>query len=207
MNLCSALYLSGTYGIVNPDQKTIEYIQSRTGEPFEPLVSDIDAQYAEIRAYDVSELEPQVAFPPSPTNTKPVSAAEGIPVHEASIGACTSGRLEDLRIAAEILKGKEVHPAVRLLITPISQKIQMQAIEEGLIKIFIEAGAIICIPSCGTCPGHIGRLAAGENCITTSTVNYPGRMGSREATIYLASPATVAASALEGKIADPRKFL
>ena len=112
-----------------------------------------------------------------------------------------------MRIAAKILKGRKIHPAVRLIITPISQEVQIQAIEEGLLKTFIEAGALITIPSCGVCPGHTGRLAAGEKCISTSSVNYPGRMGSEKAEIFLASPATVAASALEGKITDPRKFM
>jgi len=115
--------------------------------------------------------------------------------------------MEDLRIAAEILKGRKIHPDVRMFITPVSRKVQRMALEEGLINIFVDAGALIAVPSCGTCPGHIGRLAAGEVCIATSTVNYPGRMGSKEAQIYLASPATVAASAIEGRISDPRRFL
>lgn len=207
LNLCSSLYLSGSYGIIAPDKRTMDYVKSRTDDAFDSFTSDPDAEYAGLYEYDVSNLEPQVAFPPSPTNTRPISDAEGMEIHQACIGSCASGRIEDLRIAAEILKGRKVHPGVRMFITPVSWKVQMTALEEGLIKVFVEAGALICIPSCGTCPGHVGRLAAGEVCITTSTVNYPGRMGSKEAQIYLASPATVAASAVEGRIADPRRYL
>lgn len=207
MNLCSSLYLSGSYGIIGPDQKTIEYAKRKTSAPFEALRSDADAEYAGLYTYDVSGLEPQIAFPPSPTSSRPVSEAEGVEIHQACIGSCASGRMEDLRIAADILKRRKVHPSVRMLVTPVSQKVQMQAMEEGLIQVFVEAGALVCIPSCGTCPGHTGRLAPGEVCVTTSTVNYPGRMGAKEAKIYLVSPATAAASAVEGKVTDPRNFL
>jgi 3-isopropylmalate/(R)-2-methylmalate dehydratase large subunit len=207
MNLCSSLYLSGSYGIIAPDRKTIEYSKGGMGEFSQPFASDLDVDFAGVYEYDVSELEPQIAFPPSPTNTNPVSEAAGIKIHQACVGSCASGRMEDLGIVADILEGRKVHPEVRMLITPVSQKVYMNALEKGLISIFVEAGALVCIPSCGTCPGHIGRLAAGEVCVTTGTVNYPGRMGSKEGQIYLASPATAAASAVEGTIADPRKFL
>lgn len=207
LNLCSSMYLSGSYGMIGPDEKTIEYVKSRTDEPFDTIESDPDAHYVGVLEYDVSSLPPQVAFPPSPNNTKAVEDAKGIKIHQACLGSCASGRLEDLRVAAHILKGRKIHPRVRMFVTPSSQEIQLKAMEEGLMKTFIEAGAVICIPACGTCPGHIGRIAAGEVCIATSTVNYPGRMGSKDSDIFLAGPATVAASALEGEISDPRNFM
>ena len=207
MNLCSSLYLSGSNGIIAADQKTIDYVKSRTKKPFEVIKSDPDAKYSEIYKYDVAGLEPQVVFPPSTSNAKTVAEAVGVNINQAFIGGCTNGRLDDLRIASRILKGRELNPRVRMFVTPISQEVHLSALKEGLISIFIDAGAVVTIPSCGVCPGHIGRLAAGEVCISTSTVNTPGRMGSMESRIYLASPATVAASAIEGKITDPRKFL
>ncbi len=206
MNLCSLLYMSASLGIIAADQKTIDYVRSRTKEPFEAVRSDPDAIYAATFEYDVSKLEPQVSFPPSPNNVKAIAEAEGIEIHEANIGSCASGRLDDLRIAAQILKGRKVHPRVRMYITPVSQEVYLNAIREGLIAVFIEAGAGVCLPACGTCPGHTGQLAAGEVCIATTTGNNPGRIGSREAKIFLSSPAVVAASAVEGKIVDPRKY-
>ena len=207
MNLCSSLYLSGSNGIIAADQKTIDYVRSRTQAPFEAVRSDADAKYAKTYEYDVSKLEPQVVFPPSTSNTKAIAEADGIGIDQAFIGGCTSGRLDDLRIAAKIMKGRKLHPRVRMFVTPISQEVHLIALKEGLISIFVDAGAVVTIPSCGVCPGHVGRLAAGEVCISTSTVNTTGRMGSMEARIYLANPATVAASAIEGKIVDPRKYL
>ena len=165
MNLCSSLYLSGSNGIIAADQKTIDYVKSRTKEPFEVVRSDPDAKYAEMYEYDVSSLEPQVVFPPSTSNAKTVAEAEGIGIDQAFIGGCTNGRLDDLRIAARILKGRKLHPRVRMFVTPISQEVHLSALKEGLISIFIDAGAVVTIPSCGVCPGHIGRLAAGEVCL------------------------------------------
>ena len=207
MNLCSSLYLCGANGIIAADQKTIDYVTGRSRVPFVVVKSDIDAVYAGVYEYNVSDLEPQVVLPPSTSNTKTISEAEGIVIDQGFIGGCTNGRLDDLRIAAEIMKDKKIQPGVRMFITPISQEVHLHALKEGLITIFVNAGAVVTIPSCGVCPGHIGRLAAGEVCISTSTVNTPGRMGSKEAKIYLASPATVAASVIEGKIVDPRKYL
>lgn len=207
MNLCSSLYLSGSNGIIGADQKTVDYVRNRSQERFEVVMSDADAFYTDIFEYDVSKLEPQVASPPSPNNSEPVSATEGTEINEACVGSCASGRLDDLRITAKILKGRKISEGVRMYVTPSSQEVYLNALREGLIAIFVEAGAIVVFPTCGTCPGHFGRLAAGEACIATSTVNYPGRMGSKEARIYLGSPATVAASAVEGKICDPRKYL
>jgi 3-isopropylmalate/(R)-2-methylmalate dehydratase large subunit len=207
MNICSSLYLIGSNGIIAADQKTIDYVRNRTHAPFEVVRSDADAKYADVFEYDVSRMGPQVVFPPSTSNTKTVVEAEGIDIDQAFIGGCTNGRLDDLRIAADILKGRKLHSRVRMFVTPISQEVYLIALKEGLISIFVDAGIVVTIPSCGVCPGHIGRLASGEACISTSTVNTPGRMGSTEAKIYLASPATVAASAIEGKIVDPRNYL
>ena len=207
VNLCSSLYLAESYGIIGPDRKTTGHVRERTNAPFEMVESDPDATYADVLDYDVSNLEPQVAFPPSPNNAKPISAGVGISIQEACVGSCASGRLDDLRIVAEILKERKVAEGVRMFITPVSQEVYLSALKEGLIEVFVKAGAAVSFPSCGTCPGHIGRLATGEACVSTSIVNYPGRMGSKEAKIYLAGPATVAASAVTGKLTDPREYL
>lgn len=207
VNLCSSLYLSESYGMIGPDQKTVDYVRERTNEAFKPVLSDRDAAYADVLDYDVSKLDPQVAFPPSVNNVRPISEAEGIPIDQAAIGSCASGRVDDLRVAAEILKGRKVAEGVRMLVTPVSREAYLSALREGLIEVFIEAGAAVNFPSCGICPGHIGRLAAGEKCVSTSIVNYPGRMGSKDAEIYLAGAATVAAAAVAGRLTDPRKYL
>jgi 3-isopropylmalate/(R)-2-methylmalate dehydratase large subunit len=206
LNLCAILYLSGTYGIVGPDQKTIDYVRSVTDKPFEPLVSDPDAEYAATYDYDLSTLEPRIAFPPTLHDSRPVSEARGLKIDQAVIGSCANGRITDLRMAAEILKGNRVDPSVRLLITPVSQKVQKQAEQEGLLNIFRLSGAHITVPSCGACAGRIGKLEAGEVCISTTTNNNAGRMGSKDADVYLASAATVAASAIRGTMTDPREF-
>ena len=194
--------------IMPPDNKTIEYVKKNIGTDFEPVYPDKDAEYAAVYEIDVSELEPMVAAPHSPGNAKPVKEVEGTKIHQAFIGTCTNGRLEDLKIAAEILEDRKIHPDVRLIVGPASRRILKEAMRLGLIDIFIDAGAVIIPPGCGPCLGkHQGVLAPGEVCISTANRNFKGRMGSPEAFIYLASPATVAASAIEGKIADPRKYL
>jgi homoaconitase/3-isopropylmalate dehydratase large subunit len=150
-------------------------------------------------------MEPQVACPSSVDNVKPISELGNVPVEQAFIGSCTNGRIEDLRLAAQILKGKKVKDNVRALVIPASQEVYRQALSEGLIEIFTDAGAIVCGSACGPClGGHIGLLAEGEACVSTSNRNFIGRMGSTKASVYLASPATVAASAVTGKITDPR---
>ncbi|SMB93433.1 3-isopropylmalate dehydratase, large subunit [Thermanaeromonas toyohensis ToBE] len=195
-------------GIFPVDEKTERYLEGRTKRPYRIYQSDPDARYSEIREYDVSKIEPQVAFPHLPENTKGISEVGEIKIDQVVIGSCTNGRLEDLRIAAKILKGKKVHPEVRLIIIPGTQKIYAQAIEEGLITIFIEAGAAISTPTCGPClGGHMGVLAKGEKAVATTNRNFVGRMGHPESEVYLAGPAVAAASAIKGRIAAPEEVL
>jgi len=192
--------------LIPPDNKTEEYVHSRTNIPFTPVRPDPQASYTQTLRLDVSHLEPQIALPHQPTKVAPVSEAQGTPIDQAFLGSCTNGRLEDLRIAAQIVKGRHVHPYTRFIVIPASRQVYQQALQEGLIKILADAGAIVGPPTCGPCfGGHLGLLAPGEVCISTSNRNFRGRMGSSKAEIYLASPATVAASALAGHITDPRE--
>ncbi|MCJ7613926.1 homoaconitase large subunit [Candidatus Bathyarchaeota archaeon] len=201
-----AVEMGAKAGLIEPDQKTVDYVKARTDKPFTPVKSDPDSVYEKIVDVDVLDLEPQVAVPHSVDNVKPVSEVEDVKVDQAFIGSCTNGRLEDLRSAAQILKGKKIARGVRLVVIPASQEIYLNAINEGLIKTFMDAGAIVGNPNCGPClGGHMGILAEGEACISTSNRNFIGRMGSIKSFVYLASPATVAASAITGKITDPRK--
>jgi homoaconitate hydratase family protein len=173
---------------------------------YEPIWADSDAQYLLKKEYDLSEVEPVVAFPHAVDNVKPISEAKGIPVNQCLVGTCTNGRLGDLEVAANILKKKKVHPSTRLLILPASNTIYQEAIDKGIIKTFLAAGAVILPSGCGPCLGaHQGVLAPGEKCISTANRNFKGRMGCKDAEIYLGSPATVAASALTGVISDPRE--
>lgn len=191
-------------GIIAPDEKTREYL-SWTGKEYESVVSDEDAAFQEQREFDITDLEPQVACPPNVDNVKGVSELKNVKVQQAFLGSCTNGRIEDLRAAAEILKGEKVHKDVRMIVMPASQSIYLQAMEEGLFDIFLDANATICAPSCGPCfGGHGGLLAAGEACISSTNRNFVARMGSPESFVYLGSPWTVAASALYGEITDPR---
>jgi 3-isopropylmalate/(R)-2-methylmalate dehydratase large subunit len=200
-----AVEMGAKAGIIEPDQKTIEYVKSRTSKPFTAFKSDPDTTYERTVNIDVSELEPQVAVPHSVDNVKPVSEVAGTYVDQAFIGSCTNGRIEDLREAAKILKGKKIAKGIRLIVIPASQEIYLNAIDEGLIKLFMDAGATVGNPNCGPClGGHMGIMADGEACISTSNRNFIGRMGSTKSFVYLASPATVAASAITGKITDPR---
>ncbi|HHV71010.1 MAG TPA: 3-isopropylmalate dehydratase large subunit [Clostridia bacterium] len=193
-------------GIIAPDEKTIAYVRERAKRPYKVFSSDPDAKYAQIFEFDASDIEPQVAFPHSPANTKPISEAAGIPIDQAVIGSCTNGRIEDLRITAQILKGKKVSPYTRLIIIPGTQEIYRQAVKEGLVEIFLDAGAVVSTPTCGPClGGHMGILAEGEKCIATTNRNFRGRMGHVTSEIYLASPAVAAASAVKGRIAAPEE--
>ncbi len=191
-------------GMMAPDDKTKEYL-AWVDREYQVLKSDEDAVYQDERSYDVTDLEPQVAYPPNVDNVKGVTEFKGTKIHQAFLGSCTNGRIEDLRAAAELLKGEKIHKDVRMIVMPASQKIYAQAMEEGLFEIFLEANAMICAPSCGPCfGGHGGMLAAGEVCISSTNRNFVARMGSPESSVYLASPWTVAASALCGEITDPR---
>ncbi|MGC9364623.1 MAG: 3-isopropylmalate dehydratase large subunit [Fidelibacterota bacterium] len=209
MTICNmAIEAGGKSGIINPDQKTIDYVEARTAEPFKIFSSDSDAEYCRIVEIDVTNLEPLVAFPHLPSNGKPVSQAGEIAVDQAYLGSCTNGRIEDLRVAAEILKNRQVAKNTRMIVVPATSDIWRQANREGLLDIFMAAGAAVSTPTCGAClGGHMGVLAAGERCISSTNRNFVGRMGSPQSEVYLASPATVAASAIAGKIADPRNYM
>ncbi|MGC8676620.1 MAG: 3-isopropylmalate dehydratase large subunit [Hydrogenobaculum sp.] len=201
-----AIEAGGKSGIISPDEKTIEYVEKRAKKPYKIYQSDKDAQYVEVYEWDASSIEPMVAWPYLPSNVHPVSESTHITIDQAFIGSCTNGRIEDLRIAASILKGKKVHPYVRCIVIPASKNVYLQALHEGLIDIFIEAGCAVSTSTCGPClGGHMGILAKGEKCISTSNRNFPGRMGHPQSEAYLASPAVVAASAVLGRIAHPEE--
>ena len=207
MTMCNmAVEMGAKNGIIAPDETTQEFLAGRIKKmpDFKALQSDKDAEYERTAEFDVTKMEPQVACPSSVDNVKPVSEVGNVPVEQAFIGSCTNGRLEDLRLAAQVMKGKHVKDGVRALVIPASQEVWKQANQEGLLQIFTDAGAIVCGSACGPClGGHIGLLAAGETCVATSNRNFIGRMGSTQAKVYLASPATVAASAIKGKITSP----
>lgn len=191
-------------GIFEADEITLDYVNSRAKRPYRVFTSDPDARYYEVREYDVSKMEPQVAFPHSPENVRPVSQAGNVSIDQVVIGSCTNGRIEDLEIAASILKGKKVHREIRTIIIPGTQEIYLEALRRGLVEIFIEAGAAVSTPTCGPClGGHMGILAKGERAVATTNRNFVGRMGHPESEVYLASPAVAAASAVMGRIAAP----
>ncbi|MEW6540817.1 MAG: 3-isopropylmalate dehydratase large subunit [Bacillota bacterium] len=191
-------------GIIAPDLRTLEYVHGRTRRPFALFASDPDAAYARTVTYDVSKLEPQVAFPHSPDNTRPVTEAGRVDIDQVVIGSCTNGRMDDLRLAARVLERRQVHPHVRLIVFPGTQEIYRQALEEGLLSIFVQAGAAVSTPTCGPClGGHMGVLARGERAVATTNRNFVGRMGHPESEVYLTNPAVAAASAVLGRIAHP----
>jgi len=195
-------------GIFSVDNKTQLYVKSRVERPYLVYEPDNGAGYAKIIEYDVSGMEPQVALPHSPANVKPVSQVENIEINQVVIGSCTNGRIEDMRIAAQILKGRQVHAGVRCIIIPGSQQVYLDALVEGMLGVFIRAGAVVSTPTCGPClGGHMGVLADGERCISTTNRNFVGRMGSTKSEVYLANPAVAAASAVAGKIASPEEVL
>ena len=202
-----AMELGAKFAFFEPDEQTLTYLKGLTRQPLTPFKSDRDALYEQTYRVDVTGLEPQIAIPYSVDNVKPISELEEVVINQAVVGSCTNGRLEDLQTAASILKGRAVHPDVRLLVIPASKSVYRDALKSGLLNVFLDANAIICNPSCGPCFGqHMGQLAAGETCVASINRNFRGRMGSDEAKVYLASSATVAASAIEGKIVDPRNF-
>ncbi|SFH04027.1 3-isopropylmalate/(R)-2-methylmalate dehydratase large subunit [Desulfotomaculum arcticum] len=191
-------------GIVPPDEITRRYVEGRAKRPYHFYRSDPDARYAKIYEFDVSKMEPQVAFPHLPENTRPVSEAGDVAIDQVVIGSCTNGRMEDLREAASILKGHKVNNNVRLIVIPGTQEIYRQMMREGLADLFVEAGAAVSTPTCGPClGGYMGILAKGERALATTNRNFVGRMGHPESEVYLASPAVAAATAIMGKIAAP----
>jgi 3-isopropylmalate/(R)-2-methylmalate dehydratase large subunit len=190
-------------GIIEPDEITLKYVKSRIPHYYR---SDPDANYCEVREYDCTKIEPQVAIPTLPSNAKPISEVADLALDQAFIGACTNGRMEDLRVAAKILKGHKVPSHLRLIVIPATQRIYLQALREGLIEVFIKAGGVVSTPTCGPClGGHMGVLAEGERAISTTNRNFVGRMGHPTSEVYLASPAVVAASAIKGRIAHPNE--
>jgi len=194
-------------GIFPPDAITREYVEPRARRPYKFYESDADAVYSQIIEIDASKLEPQVAFPHLPSNVKGISQAGNIKIDQSLIGSCTNGRIEDLRIAAQILKNRKAAPGVRLIVVPATPFIYKQAMQEGLLEIFLNADAVISPPSCGAClGGHLGILAEGERSIATTNRNFVGRMGHPKSEVYLASPAVAAASAVLGRIASPEEL-
>jgi 3-isopropylmalate/(R)-2-methylmalate dehydratase large subunit len=210
MTVCNmAVEMGAKNGIIAPDETTNKFLEGRITKipDFKALQSDKDAEYENTVEFDVVKMEPQVACPSLVDNVSPISEVGNVPIDQAFIGSCTNGRLEDLRLAAQVIKGKKVKDGVRALVIPASQEVWRQAMQEGLLEIFTDAGAIVCGSACGPClGGHIGLLAAGETCVSSSNRNFIGRMGSTQAKVYLASPATVAASAVTGKLTDPTKL-
>lgn len=209
MVLCNMVAEMGAKaGVVEPDAKTRVWLKGRTTVEYEEVFADPDAEYERVLEYDVSALEPQVARPHTVDNVVSISAAAGTRIDQAFIGTCTNGRVEDFEVAARILRGKKVAPHTRLLLLPASREVLLAAMAEGLVADLVTAGAVILNPGCGPCLGaHEGVMAPGEVTISTANRNFKGRMGCKDAEIYLASPATVAASALRGEIVDPREFL
>lgn len=198
------------FAIFECDEKIDTWLQGRVDRPYTPVVADPDAEYAAVYEFDLTNLEPMVAFPHDPGNTHPVSEAklQHIKIDQAFLGSCTNARQEDLEVAARILKGRQVHPEVRMLVSPASQQVYRDALKAGWLEILADAGCVVEHSTCGPCyGGHLGVLGDGEVCISSSNRNFQGRMGSPQAQVYLASPATVAASAIAGEITDPRDYL
>jgi 3-isopropylmalate/(R)-2-methylmalate dehydratase large subunit len=199
--------LGAKFAFFEADEKTIAYIKDRTNDQAECFGPDSDAIYEESLTLDISDLEPQVACPHNPGNVKPVNEIGKVTVDQAFLGSCTNGRLEDIAIAARILKGRKVHTQTRMLVAPASHEVMLEATKAGYIQILLESGAHLLPAGCGPCPGgHMGVLGAEETCISSTNRNFPGRMGSEKSSVYLGSPATVAASAICGIITDPREF-
>lgn len=199
-----AIEAGGKNGIFPVDEKTVEYMKEHSSKEYKVFEADADAEYDEVIEIDLSSLKPTVSYPHLPENTKTVDEAEGLKIDQVVIGSCTNGRFSDLKIAAEILKGKKIDPSIRCIILPGTQAIYLQCVKEGLAEIFVEAGCAFSTPTCGPClGGHMGILAKGERALSTTNRNFIGRMGDPLSEVYLCSPAVAAASAIHGKITDP----
>lgn len=207
--ICNMVVEMGAkFGIMPFDNKTGTWLEGRVKKKLKPVQADKDANYVDIREYKVPKLEPQIAKPHTVDNVSSITEVEGTPIQEAFLGTCTNGRLEDLIIAAKIIQGKKIHPQVKFILAPASREILLLAMKKSIIATFLESGAVLVSPGCGPCVGtNAGIPADGENVISTANRNFKGRMGNPKANIYLASPATVAASAITGKITDPRRYL
>jgi 3-isopropylmalate/(R)-2-methylmalate dehydratase large subunit len=195
-------------GIFEPDDMTLQFIKPKTKRTYQIYRSDPNAHYAEVREYNASKIQPQVALPHIPSNVKDVREIGKIEIDQVIIGSCTNGHLDDLRVAAKILKSKKIAPSLRLIIIPATQEIYHQALREGLFEIFLSAGAVISPPTCGPClGGHMGVLAGGERALATTNRNFRGRMGHARSEVYLSSPAVAAASAVKGRICHPEEVI
>lgn len=202
-----AIEAGGKAGIIPPDEKVFDYLKGRVRGEYHPVYADKDAEYIETFTYDAADIPPTVAKPFLPENTAPASELSDITIDQAYLGSCTNGRIEDLRVAAKIVKGRKVHPNVRMIVVPATKDVYEQALDEGLIKIFLDANAYVSGPTCGAClGGYMGVLAKGERCISSTNRNFVGRMGHKDSEVYLANPAVVAASAVKGGIIDPREL-
>ncbi len=209
MTICNmAVEMGAKNGIMEPNKPTLEFLKERISHKFQIYTSDRDYEYEKEYYLDVNSMEPQIACPHDVDNVKPLNNVKGTHIDQAFLGSCTNGRLEDLKQAADILKGNRVHDDVRMVVVPASAEIYNLAIQKGIISIFIESGAIVCNPGCGPCLGaHMGVLAPGEVSISTTNRNFKGRMGDPESEVYLANPAVVASSAIQGEISDPSDFI
>lgn len=201
-----AMFLGAVSALVNPDQRILDYALPRARKKLEPAFSDPDARYLARFTVDLSDLAPVVVIPPSPSNTRNLVDHLGLPMDAGYVGSCASGRLEDIRAVAQVLRGRKVHPNFRLNVVPTSQAILADALREGLIDPIVQAGAFIASSSCDYCFGRMGNIAAGQRAVSTGTLNVPGRMGSPDAEIYITSAASVAAAAVDGCLSDPRKY-
>jgi len=203
-----AIEAGGKAGLFAVDDVTRAYVDGRATRPYRVYHADADAAYADVIEVDVDEIEPQVAFPHLPENVRPVSEAGDVQIDQVVIGSCTNGRLEDLRVAAELLRGRQVDANLRCIVIPGSQAVYLDAVREGLVEVFVTAGAVVSAPTCGPClGGHMGVLAAGERAVSTTNRNFRGRMGHPDSEVYLAGPAVAAASAVAGHIAAPEEVL
>ena len=192
-----------------PDEKTEQYLAGRLKEPklYRPVRADANAVYEREIEVDLSQLEPMVACPHEVENTKPIGQVAGTHIDQVFLGSCANAKYEDLQVAAAILKGRRIHPGVRMIITPGSKQIMLEAMRSGVLETLLESGGLVTNPGCGACAGDGGTLADGEVCLSTANRNFLGRMGSSKSQIYLSSPATLAASAIKGVISDPREFV
>ncbi len=209
LTMCNmAIEAGGKNGIIVPDEITEQYVNGRAKREYKFYSSDKDAAYVDIKEYDCSKIQPTVSCPHLPSNTKPAAELSSVSIDQVVVGSCTNGRIEDLRLAAEIIKGKKVNPNVRMIVIPATQQIYLDAVREGLAEIFVEAEAVFSTPTCGPClGGHMGILAKGEKAIATTNRNFVGRMGHPESEVYLSNPAVAAASAILGRIGIPEEVL